>query len=93
MGVILNNKLVEELEQLITLMLNKITDYVQHDLATKVQTEVRTIQTQFQDKPNTTKSLVEAYDYLEDVKTKKRNDIVKDYNDVIEWMSFLYRFP
>jgi len=36
---------------------------------------------------------VEAYDYLEDVKTKKRNDIVKDYNDVIEWMSFLYRFP
>jgi len=39
----INNKLVEELEQLITLMLNKITDYVQHDLATKVQTEVRTI--------------------------------------------------
>ena len=41
----INNRLIDECERLITLMLNKITDYVQHDLATKVQTEVRAINT------------------------------------------------
>ena len=43
----INNRLIDECEYMITMMLNKITDYVQHDLATKVQTEVRAIQTQF----------------------------------------------
>ena len=51
----INIRLVEECESLIVRMLNKITDYVQHDLATKVQTDVRAIATQFLEKPSTTK--------------------------------------
>ena len=64
----INIRLVEECEGLIVTMLNKITEYVQHELAQKVQTDVRQISTNFQDKPTTTKQLVEAYDYLDDVK-------------------------
>jgi hypothetical protein len=39
----LNNKLINECEELIRMMLSRIGDYVQGDLAQKVQHEVRTI--------------------------------------------------
>lgn len=89
----LNDDLVKECDEIITLMLNKIAEYVQVDLATRVSSEVRTIQQKFSEKASTTKELVAASEYLEDVKNKKRNEIVKDYNDVMDWMYFLYNYP
>ena len=37
--------------------------------------------------------MVTAYEYLEKVKSKVKGDIVKDYNEVMEWMLFLYNYP
>jgi hypothetical protein len=89
----LNDSLVQECNDIIKLLLDKAAEYVSSDISQKVTNNVRAIINEFNLKPSDTESLVKAYDYLETVKSKTKNDIVRDYNEVMDWMLFLYNYP
>lgn len=89
----LNNKIITECDELIRLMLSRIGEYVQSDLATKVTADVRNIKAEFAKTTKTTKELVIAEQYIESVRTKQRMEIVDSYNDMVDWLRFLYKYP
>jgi hypothetical protein len=74
-------------------MLSRIGEYVQSDLATKVTADVRNIKAEFAKTTKITTELVEAERYIESVRTKQRKEIVDSYNDMVDWLMFLYKYP
>jgi hypothetical protein len=89
----LNNKLINDCEELVRMMLSRVGEYVQGDLAQEVQKEVREIKQEFAVKVSTTRALVEDEAYLDDIKSKKSKKIINQYNDMIDWLRFLYKYP
>jgi hypothetical protein len=89
----LNNKIITDCDELIRMMLSRIGEYVQSDLATKVTADVRNIKQVFSDPVTKTEQLVAAEAYIDSVRTKKRKEIVDAYNDMVDWLRFLYKYP
>lgn len=54
---------------------------------------MRAIKQQFSEKVTTTRDLVEAETYLDKIKGKTSKEIVNHYNDMIDWLRFLYKYP
>ena len=89
----LNNKLISDCESIVNEMLGKIADYVQIDLAPQIVQSVRNIKAKFAERVSTTRELVDALDYLDEAKQKEQKNIIINYNDMMEWLRFLYKYP
>lgn len=89
----LNEELVLTCERMITKILTKIEHFVFTESAANVHTNVRNMSQKFGEKADTSAALVDSEKFLEDVKGAKRQEIVSQYNDLIEWLVMLYQFP
>lgn len=88
----LNETLVNICEESIQKICKKMNDYVFSEMAANVNSEVRYMIQQFQEKADNSSTLVEFEIKLEDYKNNKKNEITNNYFDLIEWMFMLYEY-
>ncbi len=89
----LNNKLVSELEELIDKILTKVSDFVFTESSASIIASVKAINESFAAKADTSKKLVSMEKELEEIKVIRKQKIVDDYNDLVEWLMLLYNNP
>lgn len=85
----LNEKLVTICKDMITKILKKTEDFVYSETATKLQSEIRNMNTQFTVKADTSSDLVLSEKFLEDSKNSNRTAIITQYLDLVEWLMML----
>lgn len=89
----LNNKLVSELEELIDRILTKVSEFVFTESSASIIASVKAINESFAAKADTSKKLVSMEKELEEIKVIRKQKIVDDYNDLVEWLMMLYNNP
>ena len=88
----LNNKLIHECENLINSIVKRIYD-VNMEEANYVIAEVKKITDAFQLAAKESHELVAYEAELEDIRTKKRAEIVGKYGELVEWVQLMYQYP
>jgi len=86
----LNEKLVEECEDLIKAIVEKTSYYTFQERANNIITNFKQIQEGFASKAESSKLLVKMEKELEDVKNVKKGLLINDYKELIEWLTLLY---
>ena len=89
----INNGLVDECEQLIEKILNKIADHVFVKMAPDISGAIKTIQEELNKKSDTSADLVKHEKHLDDVKNIEHKKLKAQYADMIEWLMFLNKNP
>ena len=89
----LNNKLCSECEDLIDKILSRIAEYVFTESSASIIQAVKGINESFANKADTSKKLVSMEKELEEIKIIRKQQLVSDYNDLIEWLILLYNNP
>jgi len=90
----LNKRLCLECEQLIDRILNRAMEFVLNDTARQIHSLIKNVGERFaQSSKESTAILVSAEKEFEDFKLFKRQELINQYNDLIEWLCFLYNNP
>jgi hypothetical protein len=90
----LNKRLCDECSSLIDRILIRASEYVLTETSTGIFSMVKGVGDKFGQRSNgSTKELVESEREFEDFKLFKRNEIVGKYNDLVDWLCFLYSNP
>ena len=58
-----------------------------------LQNVIRAMNTEFTKKADTSADLVSNEKYLEDSKTQKRNEIISQYKDLVDWLVMFHKHP
>ena len=61
--------------------------------ASQIINDVKRIQEAFTNKTEKSEELVQFEEYLDDVRNKKRTEIVNRYSDLILWVQLMYEYP
>ena len=88
----LNNHLVHACEKLIDTIVKKMFD-TNSEEASLIIGEVKRIQEAFTNKTEKSEELVQFEEYLDEVRNKKRIEIVNRYSDLIQWVQLMYEYP
>jgi hypothetical protein len=89
----LNENLVTICKNMITKILKKTEDFVYQETASKLQSDIRNMNTTFTQKADTSADLVVSEKFLEDSKNAKKNEIIASYTDLVEWLMMLQKQP
>ena len=89
----LNNHLCDLCEELIKMVLEKISDHVFVNLSNKIITDVKGIKEDLGQKATDSKLLVDFEAKLEAVKLSEKNRLMNEYTDMIEWLILLNKNP
>lgn len=89
----LNENLVTICKNMITKILKKTEDYVYQETASRLQSEIRNMNTEFTKKADTSADLVQGEKFLEDSKNQRKNEIIAQYTDLVEWLMMLQKQP
>jgi hypothetical protein len=90
----INKKFCEECETLIDRILSRASDFVLGETAGSIHGLIKSVGEKFQQSSKeSTAILVAAEKEFEDFKLFKRQDLINQYNDLIDWLSFLYNNP
>ena len=89
----LNKKLVSELEELIFIILSRASDFVFQESSAAITTSVKAINESFQAKADSSKKLVAMEKELDEIKLVKRQQLVNEYNELVEWLMLIYNHP
>lgn len=88
----LNNRLIHECEKLIEMIVKRIYD-VNMEEANYVFQEVKKLTDAFQIHAKESHELVQYELELEEVRTKKKGEIVSRYTNLVEWVQLMYQYP
>jgi hypothetical protein len=90
----LNKRLYDECTSLIERMLTRASEYVLTETSTGIFSMVKGIGDKFSQRSNeSTSQLVQSERDFEDFKLFKRTEIINKYNDLVDWLCFLYTYP
>lgn len=90
----LNKRLCDECDILVEMILRKCQDFVFTETAMSIFQTVKTVGEKFALRANdTTQDLVKSEKEFEDFKLFKRQEIVNQYTDLVDWLCFLYDNP
>ncbi len=88
----LNSSLIEKCFKHIVKIIDKVLQNTT-DLAGGVIATAEQIKSKLQEKPVDAKQLVDAENYLEDVRTERKLLLIDDFKKVVEWLCLIYEFP
>jgi hypothetical protein len=88
----LNNKLIHQCEELIDKIVFRIYT-VNMEEASYVCTSVKLITDGFLISAKESDELVKFEADLEEIRTKKRTEIVNRYGELVEWVQLMYQYP
>jgi len=87
----LNNKLCQECDALILMIVKRAIDFVLVDSSMQIQQRVKQVVDMCQSRANdSTQVLVASEKEFEDFKLFKRQEIINQYTDLVDWLCFLY---
>lgn len=86
----LNNKLCQECEELIEKIVDRTAVYTFQERSNRIISDFKSIQDSFSVKAENSAQLVKLEKELEDVKNTKRLNLIRDYNELVEWLMLLY---
>jgi hypothetical protein len=89
----LNADLVKICKDMITKILKQTETFIYSDTAMSLQNVIRAMNTEFTKKADTSADLVSNEKYLEDSKTQKRNEIISQYKDLVDWLVMFHKHP
>lgn len=89
----INTQLCDKCEELITKILNRIGDFVFHELSSQISGNVKQIKDDLASKANTSELLVGFEAKLEEVKNSEKKRLMEEYNDLIAWLMLLNDNP
>ena len=89
-----NKRLDDECTSLIERMLTRASEFVLAETSTGIFSMVKGIGDKFSQRSNeSTSQLVQSERDFEDFKLFKRTEIINKYNDLVDWLCFLYSYP
>jgi hypothetical protein len=90
----LNKKLCDECDALVERLLSRAADFVLSETSVQITAQVKNIGDRFTLRANeSTQELVKSEKEFEDFKLFKRQEIMNQYTDLIDWLCFLYDNP
>jgi hypothetical protein len=89
----INDMLCERLEQLMSSILQKVTNNVFHVMAADIQSNIKQIKEELQPRAGNSKILTDMEKRGQDVKDKDQKRLKEEYIDMIEWHQMLCRNP
>lgn len=88
----LNQSLIDKCQKFIKRIIGKIKQNTT-DLAGGVIQSAEQIKSKLQEKPTDAKQLVDAENYLEDVRTERKLQLIDDFKKVVDWLCLIYDYP
>lgn len=89
----INTQLCDKCEELMTKILNRIGDFVFHELSSSISGNVKGIKDDLAIKAGTSELLVGFEAKLEEVKNSEKQRLMNQYNDLIAWLMLLNDNP
>ena len=90
----LNKKLCDECDSLVERILSRAADFVLSETSVQINVTVKQVGERFALRANeSTQELVKSEKDFEEFKLFKRQEIVAQYTDLIDWLCFLYDNP